>query len=210
MDTISAYLNPDLFTDTAIPQDTRGLNAALVAAMTNVPNWWEVGAPVVRELRVKGGSVFPRLSTRLAPDRSNRRTGRRHHAAGDRPDGAYDLRMTPTARAFGSERLVLRTVDIEQFCGAFLPGMDDVRKSDSDISPLFANLRGLCPALFTIGTRDALVADTLFMHARWIAAGNRAELDVHPGGAHGFTLLPGTQAGQSQERQAAFLASALA
>jgi len=59
MDTISAYLNPDLFTDTAIPQDTRGLNAALVAAMTNVPNWWEVGAPVVRELRVKGGSVFP-------------------------------------------------------------------------------------------------------------------------------------------------------
>ena len=59
MDTVAPYLNPDLFTDAAIPQDIRGLNAALVAAMTNLPNWWEVGAPVVRELRVKGGSVFP-------------------------------------------------------------------------------------------------------------------------------------------------------
>jgi acetyl esterase/lipase len=123
--------------------------------------------------------------------------------------GAYDLRMTPTARAFGSERLVLRTLDIEKFCDAFLPEMDDARKSDADVSPLFAKLRGLCPALFTIGTRDALLDDTLFMHARWIAAGNRAELDIHPGGAHGFTLLPGTQAAQSQQKQQAFLNASL-
>ena len=136
--------------------------------------------------------------------------GRTPFGAANLVYGAYDLRMTPTARAFGSERLVLRTVDIEQFCRAFLPGMEDVRKSGPDISPLFANLRGLCPALFTIGTRDALLDDSLFMHARWIAAGNRAELDVHPGGAHGFTLFPGAQAGRSQERQAAFLAAALA
>jgi acetyl esterase/lipase len=117
--------------------------------------------------------------------------------------------MTPTAHAFGRERLVLRTVDIEKSCDAFLPGIDDARKRDADISPLFANLR-LCLALFTIGTRDALLDDSLFKHARWIAAGNRAELDVHPGGAHGFTLFPGPQAGPSQERQAAFLNASLA
>lgn len=322
MDTIPAYLNPDLFTDAAVPADIRGFNAALIAAMTNLPNWWEVGAPVVRELRVKGGSAFPppvysprarsieidgpagritlrviaparsrgaylhihgggwvlgaadqqdimleRLADstsltaisveyRLAPEhpypsgpddcetaalwvsehldqfggkalaiggesagahlsvvtmlRLRDRHGRTPFGAANLVYGVYDLRMTPTARAFGSERLVLRTVDIEKFCDAFLPGMDDVRKSDADISPLFANLHGLCPALFTIGTRDALLDDSLFMHARWIAAGNRADLDVHPGGAHGFTLFPGTQAGQSLERQAAFLGAALA
>ena len=59
-----------------------------------------------------------------------------------------------------------------------------------DISPLYANLKGLCPALFSVGTKDALLDDTLFMHARWIAAGNPAELTIHPGGAHGFTLFP--------------------
>ena len=87
--------------------------------------------------------------------------------------------------------------------------MDDGRKSDPDISPLFANLLGLCPAIFTIGTRDALLDDTLFMHARWIAAGNRAELAVHPGRAHGFTLFPGTQAGQSLRQQLEFLNTSL-
>src|SRR5262249_22928927 len=137
------------------------------------------------------------------------RLGRTPFRAANLIYGAYDLRMTPTARAFGSERLVLRTLDIEKFCEAFLPGMDDALKSSADISPLFANLRGLCPALFTIGTRDALLDDTLFMHARWIAAGNRAELAVHPGGAHGFTVFPGTQAAQALQQQLEFLNAAM-
>jgi acetyl esterase/lipase len=33
------------------------------------------------------------------------------------------------------------------------------------------------------------------MYARWVAAGNRAELAVYPGGIHGFTLFP-TKIGQ--------------
>jgi len=103
--------------------------------------------------------------------------------------GAYDLSMTPSQKAFGNERLVLRTQDMEKFYEAFIPAM--VHRRDPDISPLYANLEKLCPALFSVGTRDALLDDTLFMHARWIAAGNEAELAVYPGGAHGFTLFPG-------------------
>ena len=102
--------------------------------------------------------------------------------------GAFDLSMTPSQKAFGNERLVLRTLDIEKFSDGFLPGITDRRAPD--ISPLYADLRGLCPALFTIGTRDALVDDSLFMYGRWAAAGNPAELAVHPGGAHGFTAFP--------------------
>ena len=78
--------------------------------------------------------------------------------------GAFDLSMTPSQRAFGNRRLVLRTIDMQQFYNAFLPTITDRRVPD--ISPLYADLKGLCPALFSVGTADALLDDTLFMHAR--------------------------------------------
>jgi acetyl esterase/lipase len=121
--------------------------------------------------------------------------------------GCFDLGMTPSQRAFGNERLVLRTLDIEKFVGAFLPGVGHFR--NPDISPLHADLSGLCPALFTIGTRDALLDDSLFMHGRWVAAGNAAELAVYPGGAHGFTLFPGALAAAANARSDAFLRTVL-
>jgi acetyl esterase len=102
--------------------------------------------------------------------------------------GVFDLTMTPSQKAFGDQRLILRTIDIERFVEAFLPAGVDRRGPDA--SPLYADLRDLCPALFTIGTRDALLDDSLFMHARWAVAGNEAELAVFPGGAHGFTSFP--------------------
>ena len=117
--------------------------------------------------------------------------------------GAFDLAMTPSQRRFGGTRLVLRTIDIEKFADAFLPPRFDRR--DPAISPLYADLAGLCPALFTIGTSDALVDDSLFMYGRWIAAGNPAELAVYPGGAHGFTSFPGKLADAARARMDAFL-----
>ena len=118
--------------------------------------------------------------------------------------GAYDVSMTPSQKQFGSERLVLRTVDIQKFMEAYLPGVQDLRHPD--LSPLYGDLKGLPPALFTIGTRDALLDDSLFMYARYIVAGNRAELAVYPGGAHGFNLFPITIAAQANARMDAFLA----
>ena len=117
--------------------------------------------------------------------------------------GAYDLSMTPSQRHFGDERLVLRTIDMVQFYNAFLPAVTERR--DPDISPLYARLQGMPPALFTVGTADALLDDTLFMHARWLAAGNVAELAVYPGGAHGFTLFPNALAEQAAARAEEFL-----
>ncbi len=119
--------------------------------------------------------------------------------------GVFDLSMTPSQLAFGNRRLVLRTIDMQQFYNAFLPTVTDRRVPD--ISPLYADLKGLCPALFSVGTQDALVDDTLFMHARWIAAGNEAELAIYPGGPHGFTLFPNRLAGEAATRSEAFLRS---
>jgi acetyl esterase len=117
--------------------------------------------------------------------------------------GAYDMSLTPSQRQFGNTTLVLRTIDIQQFYSAFLPTTIDRRVPD--ISPLYADLHGLCPALFSVGTKDALLDDTLFMHARWVAAGNPAELAIHPGGAHGFTLFPNDLSKAATAKMDAFL-----
>ena len=128
----------------------------------------------------------------------------RHHASpfcgADLRYGMYDLRLTPGAR---------------QYEGAFLDApalrwildlcFDADSREDPLVSPLLADLRGLPPALFTVGTNDSLLEDTLFMWARWRAAGNEADLVIHPGGMHAFDYLPVPAAAKSLDDSVAFI-----
>ncbi len=318
---VTQYLDPKLFTDAAIPEETKTLNAGIIALTKDMANWWEVGAQKVRDARAAGTGVFPapvkserakwieidgpagklklrviapeksrgaylhihggghvlgaadqqdrlleriadeaRLTAisveyRLAPEnpypagpddceaaalwvhdnirdfggdtlaiggesagahlsaltmlRLRDKHGRTPFKAANLVFGVFDLGMTPSARQFGAERLVLRTLDIHKFGDAFLPGMSEEEKRSPQLSPLYADLRGLCPALFTIGTKDALLDDSLFMHARWVAAGNAGELDIYPGACHGFIAFPCPQTFQSLAKQTAFLNATL-
>lgn len=117
--------------------------------------------------------------------------------------GCFDLRLTPSARQWGETPLVLNTQDIGQFVAHYLSGGGEA--DDADVSPLLADLKGLPPALFVVGSQDALVDDSLFMSARWLAAGNRADLIIAPGGAHVFVRFPGTAADAANARIDAFL-----
>ena len=101
--------------------------------------------------------------------------------------GAYDLTLTPSARRWGERNLILTTKLIEWFHEKYAPAE---KYSDPDLSPLYADLADLPPALFTIGTLDPLIDDTMFMHMRWLAAGNRSQLAVYPGGIHAFNAFP--------------------
>ncbi|CAN5492879.1 N/A [soil metagenome] len=101
--------------------------------------------------------------------------------------GAYDLSMTPSCATWGDENLVLSTPIVEWFVDHFLPDTD---RRDPDISPLFADLRDMPPALFSVGTLDPLLDDSLFMASRWAAARNDTNLAIYPGGVHGFNLMP--------------------
>lgn len=317
-----SYLDPKLFSEDAVPEETRQLNAGIVAAMTGMAEWWDVGADKVRAARARGEGIFPAppkserarwieiagpagkiplrvvapeqsrgiylhihggghvlgaadqqdrlleriadgvgltaisVEYRLAPEnpypagpddceaaalwaadhlsdfgggayaiggesagahlsaltllRLRDKHGRTPFRAANFVFGVFDLGMSPSARAYGNERrLILRTLDIQKFGDAFLPGLSDEEKRAPALSPLYADVRGLCPALFTIGTGDALLDDSLFMHARWIAAGNKGELDIYPGACHGFTAFPYKQAFASLEKQIAFLNAAL-
>jgi acetyl esterase len=121
--------------------------------------------------------------------------------------GCFDMGMTPSARQWGAEKLVLNTAGIRAFAASFLPEGADM--SDPDISPLYADLHGMPSALFSVGTRDALMDDTLFMAPRWLAAGNAAELALYPGACHGFLSVPFGQRDQAVARMVKFLAQYL-
>ncbi len=117
--------------------------------------------------------------------------------------GCYDLALTPSVRQWGEEKLILNTRDLEIFVDHFIP--DSFSLADPDISPLHADLGNLAPALFTIGTKDPLLDDSLFMAGRWEAANNTSELAVYPGGAHVFIAFAGQLAEEGNSRIEAFL-----
>jgi len=120
--------------------------------------------------------------------------------------GVFDLSLTPSAARWGERNLILSTPIMEWFNHQYVPAG---RRLDPDVSPLYADLAHLPPALFTVGTMDLLLDDSLFMHARWVAAGNRGELAVYPGGAHAFTAFPLALGRRANERIFEFIAAAV-
>jgi acetyl esterase/lipase len=116
--------------------------------------------------------------------------------------GGYDLNLTPSARRWGTRNLVLSTPILRKYTDWFAP---PELRNDPDVSPLYADLSLLPAAIFTIGTLDPLLDDSLFMASRWAAAGNRAELAVYPGGMHAFNAFPIPLAGAANGRIVDFL-----
>jgi acetyl esterase len=115
--------------------------------------------------------------------------------------GCFDLSLTPSVfRAQGAPFVSLDAM--RQFTGAFA-GSADLK--DPAISPLYADLQALPPALFSVGSIDPLLDDSLFMHMRWQAAGNAAQLAIYPGGTHGFNSFGGDLAAAGNQGIAHFL-----
>lgn len=103
--------------------------------------------------------------------------------------GCYDMTMLPEARNF-KKSLILNAKIMDEFMKAFLPGMALAEKKDPAISPYYEDLkpfRGKLPsALFTCGTEDPLLDDSLAMATKWMASGGEAIIKIYPGACHGF------------------------
>jgi acetyl esterase len=106
--------------------------------------------------------------------------------------GAYDLSPTPSAMGIGLEpgNDLLDPEGMLFMVEQFLPGTTRDDRRSPDISPLFAELSDMPRALFTVGTTDHLLDDTLFLASRWVVAGNEAELLVYPDAPHGCIGVP--------------------
>lgn len=76
------------------------------------------------------------------------------------------------------------------FIEAYVPNTTPEQRRDPWISPFFADLTKmkLPPALFTCGTLDCLMDDSVFMSAKWAMSGAESILKIYPGRL-GVTLI---------------------
>jgi acetyl esterase/lipase len=129
----------------------------------------------------------------------------RHHYTGFRGAalnfGIYDSSLTPSARS--ATRGVIRAKDVVRNTAAYCPDPEVVQSPE--VSPLYADLRGLPPALFTVGSLDGFLDDSMFMYCRWLSAGNRAEVAIWPGADHAFIDMPHPLAAPAHARIDVFL-----
>jgi acetyl esterase len=165
----------------------------------------ELGAPAA--LSIGGESAGAHLAALTLLRLRDRHGVRDAFFAANLVYGAFDLSGTPSRRRL-VDGLILTDSNMRWFTENFLPGLDDEQRRDPAISPLFADLTGLPPALFTVGTADPLLDDTLFMAARWKAAGNEADLRVYADGIHAFNAFPTGIGIAANAAQTEFLAKA--
>lgn len=135
-------------------------------------------------LAIGGESAGAHLAA-MAVTELPRRMGRQPFAAVSLNYGAFDL-----------------TAGLDRALALLMPGATPADRTAA--SPLFADLNGVPPARFCVGTGDALLAQTLSMRARWREHAP-AELDVFAGAAHAFTTTRTTAAGVAKTREADFL-----
>jgi len=116
--------------------------------------------------------------------------------------GLYDLSGTsPSGRILAPSA--------KFYIDAYLRRVPKSKRIGADVSPLFADLHGMPPALFTVGTLDAFYEDNLAMAMRWVSAGNLAELAVYPESPHAFTVFPTAMAHAANRRERDWLAERL-
>ena len=85
---------------------------------------------------------------------------------------------------------ILNPDQMATFVEWFTPGWTTEQRRSPELSPMYAELSGMPPTFFTIGTADHLLDDTMFFAQRWVLAGNKAELLVYPDAPHACIGLP--------------------
>ena len=99
--------------------------------------------------------------------------------------GVFDLSGTPSVRAAGPEALLFDGPNLTRDLGLLTPGLDEAGRRQHELSPLYADLRGLPPALFVMGEADPLRDDSILMAEAWGRHNTAVLLDV-PTAPHGF------------------------
>ena len=100
--------------------------------------------------------------------------------------GLFDLTGTPSwRRAEAVKRRGWAPGEVAA-TDCYCQGMDQTTRRAR--SPLYADLTGMPPARFLVGTRDGLLDDTLWMADRWRQVAP-TEVEVVAGADHAFTLL---------------------
>jgi acetyl esterase/lipase len=106
--------------------------------------------------------------------------------------GCFDLSGFLPHVEHHEKHLVIDYDVMDAYIKALLPNTTMEQRRHPSISPFFKDIRGLKlpPALFTCGSEDPLLDDTVFMGAKWQMWGNEAVVKVYNGAPHGFIGNP--------------------
>lgn len=121
--------------------------------------------------------------------------------------GCFDLSRTPSSRMATDSTLILSKKYMDGTNELVFHGWSEERLQEPQYSPLYANLKNLPPAFFTVGTKDPLIDDTYFMEARWRLAGNKTYLAVYPECSHAFNFFPTKMAMAANEKMCQWIIS---
>ena len=108
--------------------------------------------------------------------------------------GVYDLSGSPSAHAAGPETLILNGPTLAADLGRLTPDREEAGRRSPDISPLYADLRGMPPAFFVAGDLDPLRDDSRLMAEAWPTDADLLEVPLAP---HGFIHFGGPLATRS-------------
>jgi acetyl esterase len=107
--------------------------------------------------------------------------------------GNFDLSKTPSNIQYKGNCLLSRkSLDEYVEIGYGNVPQEDFKKPH--ISPLYADLSNMPPAIFSCGDEDALLDDSIFMATRWHMSGNETEIQIFPEAYHCFNLNPVAEA----------------
>lgn len=159
-----------------------------------------------RRLLIGGESVGASLAV-LTLLELRKRDLARHFCGMNLIAGNYDFSGTPSQRQSDSSYF-LSPQRLTEMREAAFPNMSLEELRNPEISSLYADLSGLPPALFTVGSHDAVRDDSLFMHERWRACGSKSELALYPGGRHLLLTEPTQMAEAARRRVEQFILEA--
>ncbi|RZJ24735.1 MAG: alpha/beta hydrolase [Brevundimonas sp.] len=110
--------------------------------------------------------------------------------------GVFDLSGTPSVRAADRDTLILNGPTMTADMARLLPDRDEAGRRRADVSPLYADMRDLPPALFVSGDLDPLRDDSALMADAWSAAAPAERVQV-PLAPHGFVHFGGPVAART-------------
>ena len=103
--------------------------------------------------------------------------------------GLYDFAGSSMVREADPKTLLLHAPTVRATLCDLTPGMTEEDRRSPSISPLYADLGSLPPALFVVGAEDMLLEDNERMEARWRAANGNSTILVAPASPHAFNRM---------------------